>query len=264
MTDRYDEEFDPTSPDAVKQLTQLQKRERDQNVHTMWLKDQALCLQLYKKAHDERADEFEHRACELEHRADETGSKNCAVALKSQANRVREVKNRSNFEDWYLDDMILFKKCDASGNGYLEYNEYREFAQRAFQMSEEEAEQGFTAWDIDEGASIGPFEFVTMMSVWHTEQDFHKAMLVSQLELDDHDARSCACCAPHALVFGAGCSLFTIGLSWIPYCCLKQSTETTPEEKAEKRKMRASAMARGRETAFVECRKRILLSLIHI
>lgn len=176
---------------------------------------------------------FLRRANELEERAKSHGTEHDKHNLLASAQRIRALKDKCDFEDWLEEDRRRFAKYDQSGNGFLEFLEFQELVCAAFEMKREQANTAWKLWDIDTGGSIGPYEYVTMMSVYHTERAFHDAMIESERVLTANEAVPCSCCAPYAFVFGLFCSACTLGLSWIPMCCIAQGTEKRLEQAYE-------------------------------
>eukprot|EP00656_Telonema_subtile_P019313 TRINITY_DN20587_c0_g1_i1.p1 TRINITY_DN20587_c0_g1~~TRINITY_DN20587_c0_g1_i1.p1 ORF type:complete len:263 (+),score=60.05 TRINITY_DN20587_c0_g1_i1:190-978(+) len=224
--------------------------------YSNWELEKPKIIQLYRKAHASRSLDLEKKATALDRKASRTATGDSAVDCEATATHVREVKDKSDFEDWYQEDKELFRRMDADSNGFLEQAEFREFAVQAFSMTEVEAVGAFSKWDIDAGGSVGPFEFVTLMSFWHTEKAYREAMARSDVELE---ARvPCECCAPHAMQFAVCCSLCTAGLSWIPMCCIISGTMTSIKKAAEKVEEHEKAQDKAFQEARVKAKERIL------
>lgn len=214
-----------------------------------WATQKPRILQLYRRAHDFRSLDFEKKALELDDKAvnlpADSDSKRDAIA---QAQRVRALKGKQDFEDWLLEDKALFEKMDTSKNGSLDQAEFREFAITSFGMTENEAKDIFKKWDIDEGGQVGPFEFSIMMSIYHTEVMYQEAVEQSQHII----MRSvpCACCVPFACYIGCCFSLCTLGLSWIPMYCITSAAveqgvdDLSKEAKLQEQNRKVSEKAR--------------------
>jgi hypothetical protein len=200
----------------------------------MFDKDKDKCLALYMSAHEKNANHYTKKAAKLRQKAHGHNDDNTKAVYMARADELERVRDKKDFTDWFEEDKRLFKQFDLDGNGFMDKKEFVKFAEKNFHMTESEAKDVFKKWDIDEGKEIGPFEFVTLMAVWHGEYSIQVQRCMDHFVIGGlANAMPCGCCpdedgipccAKFGIYFGVCCSLPTLCLSWIPCYLITTAT----------------------------------------
>eukprot|EP00658_Telonema_sp_P-2_P029502 TRINITY_DN22440_c0_g1_i1.p1 TRINITY_DN22440_c0_g1~~TRINITY_DN22440_c0_g1_i1.p1 ORF type:complete len:297 (-),score=95.31 TRINITY_DN22440_c0_g1_i1:314-1204(-) len=194
-----------------------------------WDMEQALAL--YKRAHEQRRSDYTELINKCIKTAEEqrqASNNELAVIFEQHADETRKVRDygREDFMVWYTEDVRQFKEFDVDVSGFLDPEEFRGFVKAKFKMTDGDADKLFEEWDVDKGKSIGPYEFVSMMAVYHSEQHFAETRIKNDCVYAAVDGMLAGgvCGAATALYFGLICSLCTLCLSWIPFYCVAKTT----------------------------------------
>lgn len=224
--------------------------------------DKIRCLAFYKKAHEERFESYEEMIAGLLETAKQqkaNNNKHVGERFATRAKKLEKIRDKSNFEDWYARDKDQFEEFDQDNTGFLERGEFLKFVKAKMGLSEEEASNLFSKWDVDQGGSVGPFEFVDLMSVWHTELVYYEQKAKKKQLYESHkDLLSDGCCGPATSLYcGCAWSLCTLGLSWIPFVLRAKANENRMldpdfndklERAASAKELSEEANARARES----------------
>merc|ERR1711907_309719 len=141
---------------------------------------------------------------------------------KGDAERVLSYGDEQ-FSAWYDMDMKLFNdEIDTDKNGKIDKKEFAKWVGITWDCSETEANDIFTRWDVNEDESIGPYEYCTLMAVFHAEHESatieHTVEMLADLEKAMFPCGlGCFLCTAY---FGVALCCCTCGLSFVPLCCL--------------------------------------------
>jgi hypothetical protein len=196
------------------------------------------CLSLYQRAHESQKAKYSRIISKMRSHAQKARNGNdndSAQAWDAHATDIEAVKNKSDFTDWFNEDRVTFSKMDADHNGHLDFEEYKNFVKKNFEMSGHESKEAFKKWDVDEGKSVGVYEYCQMMAIWHGEFELHKQQMQAEAIINTMaGAVPCSCCGgcciEYSCKFGLLCSLCTLGLSWIPCWCIARATAANLED----------------------------------
>eukprot|EP00658_Telonema_sp_P-2_P066999 TRINITY_DN55964_c0_g1_i1.p2 TRINITY_DN55964_c0_g1~~TRINITY_DN55964_c0_g1_i1.p2 ORF type:complete len:219 (-),score=49.46 TRINITY_DN55964_c0_g1_i1:92-748(-) len=192
-------------------------------------------IALYHRAHGQRYKDYTQLINQYTTAADAHSTQqmdSAAHMMRSHAENTRRVRDygRDDFMVWYTEDMRQFEEFDNDQSGFLDQQEFGRFVQKKFACSGAESGQMFDVWDVDKGQSVGPYEFVSMMAVYHSEKHFGEAEAESKVSYKCVDSlvSGGVCGLQWAMYFGVSCSLCTLCLSWIPmYLSLIHISEPT-------------------------------------
>lgn len=146
--------------------------------------------------------------------------------VEAQAEQLAE-QGDSTFQGWYEEDLHKFTTVlDADDNGVLDKKEFTAWVTNQFDLSEKDIDEVFKKWDLDKGGTVGPYEYCTLMAVWHTEQDL--LLIKKAVKAAEHTVEAmmppCACgslsCYINSAMLSIGCCLCTACTSLCAfYCC---------------------------------------------
>jgi len=178
------------------------------------------CLLAYRKAHDRKSRNYDEIIQTFQRKGDNSQASPIQQSdFYAAAQGLKRIRNKQpeDFELWFMEDQQSFQEFDADKNGVLDKQEFTLFVRKLFDMTAEESETAMKKWDIDDSNSIGPYEFVVAMAVWHThlewETSYERYKGMQQQNI------CCEPCAPYFFAIGLCCSTCTLCLSWIPTCC---------------------------------------------
>jgi len=178
------------------------------------------CLLAYRKAHDRKSRKYD----EIIQTFQQKGGNSQAAPLQqvnyyAAATGLQKIRDKQpeDFELWFMEDQQSFQEFDADKNGVLDKQEFSLFVRKLFDMTTEESETAMKKWDLDNSNSIGPYEFVVAMAVWHTHLEWETSL--ERYNGMQQQKICCEACAPYFLIIGLCCSVCTLCLSWTPTCC---------------------------------------------
>jgi len=161
-----------------------------------------------------------------------------------------------------MEDQADFDKHDKDKNGALDLGEFKAIIQEKYRLNDVEVKQVFEKWDIDQGGSIGIYEWVTLAAELRAERYFQKQKVEAEVLLASLDymlpSDACFACT---FYFGLGCCCCTLGLSLIPLCCVLSSANKRITDKhfeQEMKQVRTEAHDVAKERSKVNT-KRFLL-----
>lgn len=189
------------------------------------------------------------------------GSMQSSSAL-AQAQSYEDLKNKTDFTDWFETDRRLFAQMDADNNKSLDKDEFKNLMKHNFGIKDEQAATIYAKFDVDQQDSIGIYEFCQMMSVWHGQLVYYEMKHAGEAEWEVYEgAIPCMCCdgfcVKRSCEFGLFCSLCTLGLSWIPCYCILQASAINLNDSEHLNKELEKARAEGVKAAKKSTAKKL-------
>jgi len=178
------------------------------------------CIKLYKKAHRLRLPKYkaleqrarsEAQSMETKPECMRDGFAAWAMLYRAVEAQARQFASRDEaiFREWLEEDMRQFRsKLDVDQNGFLDKKEFTKWMTTQFRLPDKDVDKVMEMWDIDQTGKIGPYEYATLMAVWHNEKD----LLDVEKEVNEVNAAialvlpGCACGSLNCCLYGGYCS----------------------------------------------------------
>jgi hypothetical protein len=164
---------------------------------------------------------------------------------------------------WLEEDKIAFRRADEDSNGHLDKDEFKKFVRTLYEMTDDEVDKTFKAWNVDGDGGIGKFEFSSLLATYHSDFELSK-----QEEGFDIAANTLAdvfpcglMCAGIGAYTGLGLCCCTCGLSCIPFacCCFKSPPDPNQPGEAEKARAREEKILKDAEAKALKTSKEKLI-----